>query len=115
MGKTVAIDCSLPDFVAVVGGESYHLRYDFGAFRAYEKATGVNPLTPEFEINATNLDRFLWAGFQRQHPQLTVEQIQEWLIPSNMRGFLNLAADAYYACIPRPEEQKEASMDPQSA
>ena len=114
LGKKIAIDSSLPEFIFQTDGKDLSLRYDFGALRAFEKLTGVNPLIENFTITSANVDAFIWAGLHRNHPEVTLEQVQKWVTPATFRPLLGLVADAYAASFPRVEGDQEPT-DPPSA
>ncbi len=113
--EPVVISTHLPEFKFVVDGAEYSLRYDFAAFEAYEKQTGIDPFTPEFEISAKNIKALLWAGLRSYHPDVTLEKILDWLTPSTLRALTGVAADAFEGAFPPKEELEVALPNPPSA
>jgi hypothetical protein len=103
------------EFTLTMGERIYVLRYDFAAFRIYEKAANVNPFAPEFVINSANLDTFLWAGLRHRSPSLTLEQVQAWITPSNAVALLDFVGEAYFAAFPKPDPTRSGAADPPSA
>lgn len=107
----VSIDTALPEYTLTIAGKEYGLRYDFGAFRAYQKLTGTDPFTPGFEINTENVDSFLWAGLRRLHPEVTIDTVQTWLTPMTVRSLLEFVGEAYYASFPPAAKPADGAGD----
>lgn len=118
--KPFDVDFDLEDFTITVRETAYVLRYDFAAFRIYEKHTGQDAFAPGFKLDGDNLDTFLWAGLRYRSPELTIEEVQTWITPANAYQLISYIREAYWAGFPVPDDlpehgQKGAPADPPSA
>jgi hypothetical protein len=116
IGKALTIDPALPDFILTVDGAARHLRFDFLTFRIYQKKTGDDPFALGFRVSIANLDSLLWAAVSRNHSEVTLEDVQNWLTPSNAEQIFDFVVEAYNASCPAAQaEDGNASQDPPSA
>lgn len=114
LAKQFMIAADPENFSLTVGDKIYSLRYDFLAFRIYQKETGVDPFDPGFVINKNNLDVFLWAGLVALSPDLEIRDVQAWITPANASALLDYVGDAYFGNFPAADPGK-AAADPPSA
>jgi hypothetical protein len=73
-----------------IGGQTRRLRWDLRARKAIERALpDVNALDGFHvflaQMNATTMPIWVWAGLLWEEPELTLEQVEEWLL--DMTGY----------------------------
>lgn len=67
-----------------LGGQTRRLRYTFRALKAIERVLpGVNALSGLADLfadlSATSAVAWIWAGLLHEDPNVTIEQVEEWL------------------------------------
>lgn len=93
-------DPMLPNVELIVGGETYHLSYDFNAVVLAEEATGVNLLAAVVgEMNARQLRGLLWSALVKDRPEMTIEQASALILPTNIPTIRKAIVTAWFGSV----------------
>lgn len=88
-----------------LGEAVYWLRYDFTAIAAFERGTGINPVTHGIGTDPVTLVAFLWAGLRHHHPEVSFETVESWFTSDTAAALYSIAYRAFNGALP------EASAD----
>lgn len=97
------------------------LKYDFNALCEFEAVTGVNLLQPTSaehplaKPSLSTLRAFLYAGLKHEDPTLTLFQAGDLLGDVGANYVMAKVSEAYTTALPKAEEGKGATPDPQPA
>lgn len=108
---------SLPSLVEDVeieiGGKARHLRMDFRAIAAAERATGRNLLRPGSvaAAGASEMTAILWGCLLHEEPDLTLDTVRSWITYGNAADTFVAVMDAVAKCFPDPDDVIETGDD----
>lgn len=92
----------------LIGGKERRLVLSFNALAAMEEVTGTNMLLYDrwTKPNATVFRAGLWAGLLHEAPDLTVEQVGEWIDEVGAASLIGPFIRAYLASMPKSEKSE---------
>jgi len=116
MPNTVAgkpgLDPTLPDVELILGGDTYHLAYDFNAVVQAEKVCGVNLLTAVVgEITAQSLRGLLWASLLKDRPDITIGEVGGLIRPTNIVTIREAVVSCWFGSVPDVEPGEAAAQE----
>ncbi|MGC1783480.1 MAG: hypothetical protein WA708_13235, partial [Acidobacteriaceae bacterium] len=111
-----ALDPTLPKVSLELGGETWHLCYDYAALAIAERKLAragqfVNMLKAVnlSLLGADRLPYMFFAGLVRSHPEITFAQASALVTMDTMDRVYEAVVDAYLASCPslKPKEKKK--------
>jgi hypothetical protein len=102
--KTIAV-------VSIELDKPRQLKYTNGALRKFQEKTGKAALKMKPEEFNEYLSEILWAGLLHEDKDITVDQVDEMIGPSNMYYVIGKVTEAWGMSMPEPKEV-EANADP---
>jgi len=108
---------SLPSLVEDVeieiGGKLRHLRMDFRAIAAAERATGRNLLRPGSvaAAGASEVTAILWGCLLHEEPGLKLDDVRSWIHYGNVDDAFTAVMQAVARCFPDPDDVIETGDD----
>jgi len=87
------------------------LKYTNGALRKFEEKTGKNALKIKPEEFNGYMAEILWCGLLHEDKDITVDNIDEMIGPSNMYYVMSKITEAWGMAMPEPKET-EGTADP---
>lgn len=101
--------------VVTVDGAEYRLHYDLNSLALFEESTGVNLLMAGLDVEhlpAKHFGILFFAGIQKHHPEITVDQVFAMLRPDNIVEALTGTLAAYANAMPEPGKDKKKVRPP---
>ena len=92
--------------------KSRKLKYTNGALRKFEEKTGKNALKLKSEESNEYMTDLLWSGLLHEDKELTIEQVDEMIGPSNLYYVMSKITEAWGMAMPEPKEPAEGNTDP---
>ena len=101
-------DYSVVDPVPVMlGGVERGLLYTNRALKAIQRATGKNPFDArewgDLMRDPDGLATLLWAGLLHESPDLSVDQVDDWILLPRTNYYVERLWYAYRDALPEPE------------
>ena len=88
-----------PTTEVVLAGQPYKMKFGMKAIIALDRAYGINLMDQEkaagIEMTPLMLTKILWAGLQRHHRDLTLEDVEDLLDDSDQEEINNAVKDAF--------------------
>lgn len=88
------------------------LKYTNGALRKFQEVTGRKALKLKQDEFADYISELIWCGLLHEDKELTIEQVDEMIGPSNSHYAMGKMADAWDVAMPEPKEPAEGNTDP---
>lgn len=87
------------------------LGYNFNSVAALEKACGHSPFSEEFwaGMGPIKLRLLVWAGLLHEEPALTLEQVGEWMVPSEVGAYTQAVIQAWNDNNAAPKDEEPAA------
>lgn len=90
---------AIPTVKVVLAGETYKMKFGMKAIIALDRAFGINLLdkkrAAELEMTPLMLTKLLWAGLQRYHRDLVLEDVEDLLDDSDQVEIEKAIKDAF--------------------
>lgn len=108
---TPGLDPTLPNVSIEIGGETYHLCFDYAALATAERKLSdegirVNMLA-SFDLNAERLPYVFYAGLLKAHPDITFAQASAFI---SLRSYIDIflrVKEAFDASMAEPKPAEE--------
>jgi len=82
---TPGLDPALPNVPLTIGGDTYHLCFDFNAIAQVQATTGVNLFAADpTKFDPITFRGMFWSALLRAHPDLTINDAGALITPSTI-------------------------------
>jgi len=87
------------------------LKYTNGALRKFQEKTDRKALKLKPDEFADYLSELIWCGLLHEDKEITIEQVDEMIGPSNAPYAMNKMSEAWGTAMPEPKEP-DGNTDP---
>lgn len=110
---------SAVDPVPVMLDHERHLLFTNRALKDIQRETGINPFNgdewDETSRTPDGLAVLLWAGLRHEDPDLTIEQVDEWIMLPRLYYYRERLLFAYNDSLPAPDPAPAGEAAPAEA